>query len=79
MKFFNEQEGANNGSPFVELVVYGFIILIELHKKGNYSKSRANSEQENPERAKEVQKSLEDAAKDMVSQLGDDDRGKVEP
>ena len=53
--------------------------LIELHKKGNYSKSRANSEQENPERAKEVQKSLEDAAKDMVSQLGDDDRGQVEP
>jgi len=53
--------------------------LIELHKKGNYSKSRANSEQENPEKAKEVQKSLEDAAKDMVSQLGDDDRGKVEP
>ena len=28
MKFFNEQEGANNGSPFVELVVYGFIIFV---------------------------------------------------
>ena len=53
--------------------------LIELHKKGNYSKSRANSEQENPERAKEVQKSLEDSSKDIVSQLGDDDRGKLEP
>jgi hypothetical protein len=28
MKFFNEQEGANNGSPFVELIVYGFIIFV---------------------------------------------------
>ena len=53
--------------------------LIELHKKGNYSKARANSEQENPEKAAEVQKSLEEHAKDYVSQLGDDDRGQVEP
>jgi len=28
MKFFNEQEGARNGSPFVEIVVYGIIILV---------------------------------------------------
>ena len=27
MKFFNEQEGANNGSPFVEIVVYVTIIV----------------------------------------------------
>jgi len=28
MKFFNEQEGARNGSPFVEIVVYGIMILV---------------------------------------------------
>jgi len=28
MKFFNKQEGARNGSPFVEIVVYGIIILV---------------------------------------------------
>ncbi len=28
MKLFNEQEGARNGSPFVELVVYGLIIYV---------------------------------------------------
>ncbi len=28
MKFFNEQEGANNGSPFVEIVVYAMIIIV---------------------------------------------------
>ena len=53
--------------------------LIVLSKEGNYSKSRANSEQENPEKAAEVQKSLEEHAKDYVSQLGDDNRGQVEP
>ena len=53
--------------------------LIALSKEGNYSKSRANSEQENPEKAAEVQKSLEEHAKDYVSQLGDDNRGQVEP
>ena len=52
--------------------------LIALSKEGNYSKSRANSEQENPEKAAEVQKSLEEHAKDMVYELGDDDLGKVE-
>ena len=52
--------------------------LIALSKEGNYSKSRANSEQENPEKAAEVQKSLEEHAKDMVYELWDDDLGKVE-
>ena len=28
MKFFNEQEGARNGSPYVEIVVYGLIIFV---------------------------------------------------
>ena len=28
MKFFYEQEGANNGSPFVEIVVYATIIIV---------------------------------------------------
>ena len=28
MKIFNEQEGARNGSPYVEIVVYGLIILV---------------------------------------------------
>ena len=51
--------------------------LIEVSKEGNYSKSRANSDNIDPEKAPEVQKSLEDAAKDMVSHLGDDDLGKV--
>jgi ribosomal protein L17 len=52
--------------------------LIAVSKEGNYSKSRANSENENPEKATEVQKSLEEHAKDMVSELGDDDLGKVD-
>lgn len=52
--------------------------LIALSKEGNYSKSRANSENENPEKAAEVQKSLEEHAKDMVSEIGDDDLGKVD-
>ena len=52
--------------------------LIALSKEGNYSKSRANSENENPEKAAEVQKSLEEHAKDMVSETGDDDLGKVD-
>jgi len=52
--------------------------LIALSKEGNYSKSRANSENENPEKAAEVQKSLEEHAKDMVSELGDDNLGKVD-
>ena len=52
--------------------------LIALSKEGNYSKSRANSDNENPEKAAEVQKSLEEHAKDMVSEIGDDDLGKVD-
>ena len=52
--------------------------LMAVYKEGNYSKSRAKSENENPEKAAEVQKSLEEHAKDMVSELGDDDLGKVD-
>ena len=52
--------------------------LIALSKEGNYSKSRANSENKNPDKADEVQKSLEEHAKDMVSEIGDDDLGKVD-
>ena len=52
--------------------------LMAVYKEGNYSKSRANSENENPEKAAEVQKSLEEHAKDMVSELGDDNLGKVD-
>ena len=53
--------------------------LIALSKEGNYSRSRANSDGVPEEKAAEVQKSLEENAKDYVSQLGDDDRGQVEP
>ena len=28
MKIFNEQEGARNGSPYVEIVVCGLIIFV---------------------------------------------------
>ena len=28
MKIFTEQEGARNGSPYVEIVVYGLIIFV---------------------------------------------------
>lgn len=52
--------------------------LIAVSKEGNYSKSRANSENENPEKAAQVQKSLEEHAKDMVSELGDDNLGKID-
>ena len=52
--------------------------LIEISKDGNYSKSRANSEEVPVEEAKEIQKSLEESAKDVVSELGDDDLGKVD-
>jgi len=52
--------------------------LIALSKEGNYSKSRANSEGVPEKKATEVQKSLEEHAKDMVSELGDDDLGKVD-
>ena len=52
--------------------------LIEISKDGNYSKSRANSEGVPEGNAVEVQKSLEEHAKDMVSEIGDDDLGKVD-
>ncbi len=52
--------------------------LIVVSKEGNYSKSRANSEGVPEGNAAEVQKSLEEHAKDMVSELGDDDLGKVD-
>ena len=52
--------------------------LITISKEGNYSKSRANSEGVPEEKAAEVQKSLEEHAKDMVSEIGDDDLGKVD-
>tara|TARA_B100000085_G_C18538965_1_gene511151 strand:- start:191 stop:490 length:300 start_codon:yes stop_codon:yes gene_type:complete len=52
--------------------------LIVLSKEGNYSRSRANSDGVPEEKAAEVQKSLEEHAKDMVSELGDDDLGKVD-
>ena len=52
--------------------------LITISKEGNYSKSRANSEGVPETSAAEVQKSLEEHAKDMVSELGDDDLGKVD-
>ena len=52
--------------------------LLEISTEGNYSKSRANSEGVPEGNAAEVQKSLEEHAKDMVSELGDDDLGKVD-
>ena len=52
--------------------------LITISKEGNYSRSRANSDGVPEEKAAEVQKSLEEHAKDMVSELGDDDLGKVD-
>ena len=52
--------------------------LITISKEGNYSKSRANSEGVPEGNAAEVQKSLEEHAKDMVSEIGDDDLGKVD-
>ena len=52
--------------------------LITISKEGNYSKSRANSEGVPETSAAEVQKSLEEHAKDMVSEIGDDDLGKVD-
>jgi|TARA_B100001094_G_scaffold151248_1_gene146441 HKD family nuclease len=52
--------------------------LIAVSKEGNYSKSRANSEGVPEGNAAEVQKSLEEHAKDMVSEIGDDDLGKVD-
>jgi len=34
MKLFNEQEGARNGSPYVEIVVYGLIIFVVISLLG---------------------------------------------
>ena len=72
-------ENARNQVQAIQGAIQMTDRLIALSKEGNYSKSRANSEQENPEKAAEVQKSLEEHAKDYVSQLGDDNRGQVEP
>ena len=52
--------------------------LMAVYKEGNYSKSRANSEGVPEGNAAEVQKSLEEHAKDMVSEIGDDDLGKID-
>ena len=52
--------------------------LMAVYKEGNYSKSRANSEGIPETSAAEVQKSLEEHAKDMVSELGDDNLGKID-
>ena len=52
--------------------------LMAVYKEGNYSKSRANSEGVPETSAAEVQKSLEEHAKDMVSELGDDNLGKID-
>ena len=41
--------------------------LIAVSKEGNYSKSRINSDGVPEEKAPEVQKSLEEHAKDMLS------------
>ena len=46
--------------------------LIAVSKEGNYSKSRANSEGVPETSATEIQKSLEESAKDVVSTIGDD-------
>ena len=72
-------ENAKNRVQAIQGAIQMTDRLIALSKEGNYSKSRANSEQEDPEKAAQVQKSLEEHAKDYVSQLGDDDRGQVEP
>ena len=72
-------ENARNQVQAIQGAIQMTDRLIALSKEGNYSKSRANSDGVPEEKAAEVQKSLEDAAKDMVSQLGDDDKGQVKP
>ena len=71
-------ENARNQVQAIQGAIQMTDRLITLSKEGNYSKSRANSEGVPEEKAAEVQKSLEEHAKDMVSELGDDDLGKVD-
>ena len=72
-------ENARNQVQAIQGAIQMTDRLITLSKEGNYSKSRANSEGVPETSAAEVQKSLEEHAKDMVSQLGDDDKGQVKP
>ena len=72
-------ENAKNRVQAIQGAIQMTDRLIVLSKEGNYSKSRANSDGVPEEKAPEVQKSLEEHAKDYVSQLGDDNRGQVEP
>ena len=72
-------ENAKNQVQAIQGAIQMTDRLIALSKEGNYSRSRANSDGVPEEKAAEVQKSLEEHAKDYVSQLGDDDRGQVEP
>lgn len=72
-------ENARNQVQAIQGAIQMTDRLIALSKEGNYSRSRANSDGVPEEKAAEVQKSLEEHAKDYVSQLGDDNRGQVEP
>ena len=72
-------ENARNQVQAIQGAIQMTDRLIALSKEGIYSRSRANSDGVPEEKAAEVQKSLEEHAKDYVSQLGDDDRGQVEP
>ena len=72
-------ENARNQVQAIQGAIQMTDRLIALSKEGNYSRSRANSDGVPEEKAAEVQKSLEEHAKDYVSQLGDDDRGQIEP
>ena len=72
-------ENARNQVQAIQGAIQMTDRLIALSKEGNYSRSRANSDGVPEEKAAEVLKSLEEHAKDYVSQLGDDDRGQVEP
>ena len=72
-------ENAKNRVQAIQGAIQMTDRLIAISKEGNYSRSRANSDGVPEEKAAEVQKSLEEHAKDYVSQLGDDDRGQVEP
>ena len=72
-------ENAKNQVQAIQGAIQMTDRLIAISKEGNYSRSRANSDGVPEEKAAEVQKSLEEHAKDYVSQLGDDDRGQVKP
>ena len=71
-------ENAKNRVQAIQGAIQMTDRLIAVSKEGNYSRSRANSDGVPEEKAAEVQKSLEEHAKDMVSELGDDDLGKVD-